>query len=407
MTLYSSYSTYTDTTSKTLLKRLSDPRDIKQRTILISNLSTTLSTRASLEAWFTKMELPVHKIHMNSVDDQELIKLVTEYTHYLHKLERAYMSWAMNIYKNLTRRSWRFLTPRQKMYIATNPMPNEDRPKSLLNSPAARPILVRADTQRVIIARLDVIKVLFRKVKVLEEAIHMRRVHIATIIRNPSDSPMLNQLLQFTPQLQSVYDSARKPSMSAFVTFKEPRFAYQALQMLLHSSVDGFTMSVSPAPAPDEVLWDSLSKSFLDRKIKTGLIAFLVFFISLIWVYPTYYISSLATFWTSPYSSNNVLLLFLDQFLPPILVFLFAKCAPYLFEYFSYQQCFDSKIQADCATLSKYFYFLMLNVHFVFTLLISAWGTSDAIFSNPLQWVEAVSVSFPGGATFFINYVSY
>jgi hypothetical protein len=341
---------------------------------------------------------------MNSVDDQELIQLVKKYEHYLFKLERAYMAWAMNIYKFMTKRRWTFLTPRQKMYIATVPMPNDVRAQSEQHSKDSRPILVRADTQRIVIARLDVIKLLFRKVKELEEAIHTRRVHITTMIKHPTDSHILSQLLQFTPQLQGVYDSVRAPSVSAFVTFTEPRFAYQALQMLLHSSVDGFTMSVSPAPAPHEVLWDSLSKSFLDRKIKTAFISFLAFFISVLWVYPTFYISSLATF-TTPESSDNVLLLFFEQFLPPILVFLCAKGAPYLLEYFSYRQCFDSKIQADSATLSKYFYFLMLNVHFVFTLLSSAWGTSDAIFSNPLQWVESVSVSFPSGATFFINYV--
>lgn len=315
------------------------------------------------------------------------------------------MAWAMSIYKQVTKKKWFFLTPRQKMYIANTAMPLELRSEAARHSKDARPILVRADTKRIVIARLDVIKVLFKKVKNLEEAIHNRRVHIATLIKNPTDSPMLHQILKFTPQLQSVYDSVRSPSSSAFVTFKEPRSAYQALQMLLHSSMDGFTMSISPAPAPHEVLWNSLSKSYLDRKIKTALIAFLAFLISFLWVYPTYYISSLATFAASPFKSNNIYSLFIEQFLPPILVFVCAKGAPHLLEYFSYRQCFDSVIQADCATLSKYFYFLMLNVHFVFTLLTSAWGTSDAIFSNPLQWVESVSVSFPSGATFFINYV--
>jgi hypothetical protein len=57
------------------------------------------------------------------------------------------------------------------------------------------------------------------------------------------------------------------------------------------------------------------------------------------------------------------------------------------------------------ATFGKYFYFLMFNVHFVFTLLSAAVNSSYKLFINPLEWVQAISQSFPSGGSFFINYV--
>ena len=76
LTLYSSYATYTNTTSKALKKKLGDKKDLKQTTILINNLSDALSTRSALEKWFQRMGMEVKGVYMNSIGDQELIQLV-------------------------------------------------------------------------------------------------------------------------------------------------------------------------------------------------------------------------------------------------------------------------------------------------------------------------------------------
>jgi calcium permeable stress-gated cation channel len=47
----------------------------------------------------------------------------------------------------------------------------------------------------------------------------------------------------------------------------------------------------------------------------------------------------------------------------------------------------------------------MFNVHFVFTLLSAAVTTSYKLFINPVEWVQAISQSFPSGGSFFINYL--
>lgn len=47
----------------------------------------------------------------------------------------------------------------------------------------------------------------------------------------------------------------------------------------------------------------------------------------------------------------------------------------------------------------------MFNVHFVFTLLSAALYSPYSPFTNPVQWVESISIAFPSGASFFINYV--
>lgn len=146
-----------------------------------------------------------------------------------------------------------------------------------------------------------------------------------------------------------------------------------------------------------------MTKSYYDRKIKKASLGFLTLILSMLWIYPTYYISSLSFVdQTDPTS-----LLLLTEILPPFLVFTASQLAPYAMEYLSFLQPHDSLAQVESSTISKLFTFLMLNVHFVFTLLTAAWSASDSIFLNPLSWVELIAVSFPDGASFFINYVRH
>ena len=390
--LYYHYLNFTATAASVLRKKKSGIEALQQRTILISNLDPKLSSKLALEKWFTEMELPVGNVHINTHDDHELMKKTIEFEKTLSKLEAAYMMYAMNIYKSLAwgrlaavTTGWcRQLSSQQKIYIMDQKMTeNEER----LSEPFVkncRPIILSLD--RKMIHKVDVINSLTTQLEEIKTQISCRRTEItsATLDSLPSILSLAS------PQLQKIYRNLQTSSTSAFVTFKKRRSAFIASQVLLHSSLDGFTMTLTKASAPHEVQWKNLTLSFFDKKIKSSAVAILGLTISILWVYPSYYISGLKT-----EMQDSNFLIFVNQIVPPILVLISAKMAPYLLEFLSYNQSLDSTIQIDCSTLSKYFYFLMFNVHFVFTLLASAWGSSGSFFADPLGWVQLVSITFP------------
>ncbi|KAI8923473.1 hypothetical protein BC831DRAFT_506012 [Entophlyctis helioformis] len=212
------------------------------------------------------------------------------------------------------------------------------------------------------------------------------------------------------------YKQFNATSCSAFVTFADRRSAYLAQQLSLHEHMDPYTMRVMSASAPKDVLWGSLAKSLMQTVIKRGLVDILCYTICLFWVAPTSFISGfsqLEVMGQKPeyhdfvvfVSRYPILYTLVSSVGPPLIIVSFNLLMPYLFDYLSHFQAFESITKAQQGTMAKYFFFLIFNVHFVFTLFAAAWSTSSSIFSNPLSWIEHIATAMPSGASFFINYL--
>ena len=413
-TLFENYSKFATLAANQLRQRKKVYEIKQQKTILINNLSSEFDSIQKLESWFNKMNLPVDEVFINTNDDILLIEKVKEYNTILNKLEHAYMQWAVKIYHKLSRngaaqRLSMFFSPNLKLKLSNTYIEKDQLERALQISPNLRPTTHFLQPTKQLILKRDTISWLTRELHSLKNVIQERRKDIHDAISGPTSFDPLRVLKSLTPtQVKTIYKELRKSSESAFVTFKSNRSAFIASQTLLHPSKDGTMMKVTTAPAPNEVLWSSLTRSYMDRKIFGGVVALISFLICLFWIYPSYAISSLTIIQIQDsklQDASTNFLIFVNQIVPPVLVFVSAKLAPYLLEFFSYRQYLDSTVQVDASTLSKYFYFLMFNVHFVFSMLTSAFGTSGSFFSNPMAWIESIAVSFPEGASFFMNFV--
>ncbi|KAI8900798.1 hypothetical protein BC833DRAFT_580558, partial [Globomyces pollinis-pini] len=402
--LYNGYRKYTVTVSKILKQpKTNHVADLNQRTVLISNLPPELRTESELEAWFLKINIGlVDEINMNIPQDQILLKKMRLFEREQRKLERAYMVWAMNIYKTLL---WGaagklvHLSPQQRMMLCENQMSRKDREMAEKIAKSCRPIVIQH------LKQVDVISFLSNETAKLEEEIIQKR---NSVIETTTE---LAENTEQKGAIRKLYRQYKTKSVSAFVTFKEIRSAYMATQLLLYPSMDGITMTITPASSPSELQWDSLTSSALEKKIKSGLLSFTSLTISFLWVMPTYLISQLTVTglsdpkWVDIWRSIPGAAIVIRKILPPVLILTCNNLMPFFLEFLSYLQGHFTIADIEEATLLKYFYFLMFNVNFVFTFLSSAWYSSERLFDHPFLWVESISTSFPGGASLFTNYL--
>jgi hypothetical protein len=130
-----------------------------------------------------------------------------------------------------------------------------------------------------------------------------------------------------------MYGELKASSASAFITFKSNKSAFMALQMKLDSSMDGYSMQVKPAPLPNDVLWNNLTKSLWDRKIKRAALSLVSMAICIGWVVPTYYISRLSFIGLPGWvDTNPILATIVESVVPPILILTCASLIPYVLD---------------------------------------------------------------------------
>ncbi|KAJ3322200.1 hypothetical protein HDV06_003260 [Boothiomyces sp. JEL0866] len=407
--LYGEYKIYTTYNIEVAKNDPGVVENLQQRTILINNLTPELCNKAKLKKWFDDLAIgEVTEINMNTSQDYQLLQRLHLHHKLLRKLESAYMYWAIQIYKTVEKDAWRVwtkLSPQKLIEIHETPMSDIYKEKASKHSFRCRPLFFEAANGT--IKRYDVINSLTYKINTLENEIDNLRTQTFQVSRQLE--PRSNSNL--TATLNRIYKDFEKYSVSAFVTFDDRRGAIMARQLLLHSALDTTTMQITQAPVPNDIIWDSLSRTLFDRLIKRNAVLLLVWCICILWVIPTYYISTIPLqlmqipAWRSYMENYPDTALFITSCISPILILISTAIMPYILDYLSYLGCWDSLTEIQEATLSQYFYFLLFNVHFVYTIISSAWVTSSELYIHPLSWVERVANSFPSGSAFFINYL--
>ncbi|KAH6576985.1 hypothetical protein BASA50_002620 [Batrachochytrium salamandrivorans] len=235
-------------------------------------------------------------------------------------------------------------------------------------------------------------------------------------VKQPYTSGMMRFKAMLTRFDFAFYKRLHVCSCSAFVTFRDRRSAFFTQQLSLCGSSDQFPMIIQPAPEPKEILWASLSLSLMETVIKRSIVNIIAHTIALFWIIPTSFVSNfsrLDELGMQPQYSSFVL--FISQYswlrmlvtsvLPPLIIQISNMVMPYLFDALSGLQGRESTFKVQQSTFCKYFFFLVFNVHFVFTIFSAAWNTFSNLFTNPLSWLENIATSLPSGTLFFVNYL--
>eukprot|EP00842_Homolaphlyctis_polyrhiza_P000223 jgi/Hompol1/1200/HPOL_004541-RA len=503
--LYRCYKTYTTSLEGYLSGDVSVERsdEVMFRSIMITHLSTDLQHEAALRHWLNSLQLgEIEHICMIANDDASILDLMKRRDELLLQIEKHYMSWAINLARELGPKSLsrRFLRPsittlvklhtqvlnfpdegmNNDMIFATRPVRIKNTSKGLVRQDLIRlrEAMMNDLTERIIWARTKVVatsalvkespldfklpdhaKADFRMVGSPERAEELipsqtptetskvvgidpgddgashspenidRPTQLGGFSRNLTSSAT-NIAMSALHQLSTVmgsfgsglninlslYSQLNACSCSAFVTFTHRRSAFMARQLLLHRFRDPYTMQVHAAPSPKDVQWSSLAASLMGTVFKRSVLNAASYAICLFWVIPTSYISSftqLDTLGRQPEYREFVtsvskypwLYALVSTVGPPLIIQLCNMLMPYLLEWLSSFQCLASRHLEQENTMAKYFFFLIFNVHFVFTLFTAASSSTADMFVNPLAWIQNIATSLPSGASFFINYL--
>ncbi|KAI8581589.1 hypothetical protein K450DRAFT_232048 [Umbelopsis ramanniana AG] len=199
-------------------------------------------------------------------------------------------------------------------------------------------------------------------------------------------------------------------SSVGFVTFENIVGAQLAAQVL----VDGqpFKMRTKLAKEPRDVYWKSILIPGRIKIIRVIIAWIILLFIAIFWVGPIALLSLL----TSPQTlvkiapglvnnQNPIVQAIFQGILPPLAVNIFMALMPLILDALGQLQGISSRSDLADATLSKYFFFLLLNVLLVFTFFSSLGKTIQSIIMNPSSVANLLASSLPQVAPFFVNYV--
>ncbi|KAI8608083.1 hypothetical protein BC830DRAFT_39856 [Chytriomyces sp. MP71] len=204
---------------------------------------------------------------------------------------------------------------------------------------------------------------------------------------------------------------------SAFVTFKAQRSAQIAAQVLLYSSFNRYKMRISLAPAPQDVIWPTISMHPIRRQVQSWAVNIIAVAFTFFWIVPASTVAaltnldSLAKF--APLApaihalaQNPSFYVFLKTIIPPLVVNIFNVVIPYIFEFIIGLQGLEARSKIETKTLNHYFFFLLFNVLLVFTLSSAIISYIDLVIKNPYAVFNILAATLPNGATFFINYIT-
>ena len=275
---------------------------------MLSNIPLEYANKEKLNRWLKSLKIgEIESIHMNTIENEDVIEAVDKYHQTLKRLEKAYMEWAINLHQYLkhgTLISSFFVGPNLRYRLAEKIMPDADLAK-------CTPEILSATRPRILNAKLIPIDSIGKYIQDLSDT------------KLDIEGKRLKSEGGRTNQGQEMY------ATSAFVTFKCPRSAYYSLQLQLYSGLDGYSMNVKDVPIPSEIIWNNLTKPFVDKYAVRIIISIITFILTLLWVIPSYFVAGLSVLGIPSTTTSNILILNVLKFVfPPLIIAIIAGIMP-------------------------------------------------------------------------------
>ncbi|KAG2187199.1 hypothetical protein INT44_004871 [Umbelopsis vinacea] len=200
------------------------------------------------------------------------------------------------------------------------------------------------------------------------------------------------------------------PSTVGFVTFESVISATIAVQTLLHPGP--FLVRTQAAPEPRDILWNNVAIRGRERLIRKSFVYVMLLLIIFLWGVPIGFLSTFTNVeslerylpWLVDLANKNkILQQIVYGFVPTLSVVIFMAILPVVFNFLSVIEGIQSRSEAEEATFSKYFFFQLWNVFFVFTVASTVF-TLREIIEDPKQIPNVLATKLPQVAPFFVNY---
>lgn len=217
----------------------------------------------------------------------------------------------------------------------------------------------------------------------------------------------------------STTDASSQMINFAFVTFKDITTAKNASQSLLTTEnlVHPFQQSwvVEPAPQPDNIVWDSLHVSHINRWLRSLIVNIVTFLLIFFWLIPVAFASSLSNlqtlstllpFLTPLLSLSPVITGFIEGFLPGLVIIIFfAILVSYIITPLASAEGQNSVSIIHRSIFNKYFLFLLFNVFLGSSLASGILNVLADIIANPSSIVTLLAVTIPAQGSYFMKYL--
>ncbi|CCE79589.1 Piso0_001666 [Millerozyma farinosa CBS 7064] len=193
--------------------------------------------------------------------------------------------------------------------------------------------------------------------------------------------PNVDAINYYTDQLDVIDKEIKKirqrdypPSSTAFITMKNVSQAQMVAQAVLDPKVNHLISEL--APAPHDIIWDNMCLSRKERNLKIFLVTLVIGILSIALIFPVGYlaqllnINSISKVWPSFAAflkRNKVIANIVTTLLPTYLFTILNMIMPYAYIWITSKQGYTSHSDEELSSVSKNFFYIFVNLFFVFT----------------------------------------
>ncbi|KAG0344141.1 hypothetical protein BG004_004704 [Podila humilis] len=225
-----------------------------------------------------------------------------------------------------------------------------------------------------------------------------------------------NRLAQLNREIDAAQEAGSVKSLnSAFIQFHTQFAAHSAVQTVVHPTA--FNMAPMYAEiSPLDVVWDSMDIHAVFRQCRVFLSFTAATALALFWTIPVFFVSSIANI--ASIVNTFSFLAFLEDLpapalgiiqgvLPPLFLAILMALLPIIL---TFMANFEGHVRYSAIThsvMSKFFFFLVVNVLLISTLsggFLKTWEEISKGGFNFFEIINLLSKNLPGASTFFVTY---
>ncbi|CAI2190942.1 16743_t:CDS:2, partial [Funneliformis geosporum] len=205
---------------------------------------------------------------------------------------------------------------------------------------------------------------------------------------------------------------AYSTSSIGFVTFENITSAQLASQVLIHS--EPFKCRTELAPEPRDIYWYNMSIRTREMIVRNVIVNVLIFLLVFFWSGPISLFASLLSIktlekffpWLAHLAEKNEALKdFIQGTLPTLAVSLFNALLPKIMIFLSKLQGFHARSTIELSTFAKYYFFLLINVLLIFSIVGSVVKNLEEISRDLPGIAYKLATTLPQVSSFFVNFV--
>lgn len=225
-----------------------------------------------------------------------------------------------------------------------------------------------------------------------------------------------NRLAQLNREISGAQEAGSVSTLnSAFIQFHTQFAAHSAVQTVVHPT----TFNMAPMYAeisPLDVVWSNMGMNVIFRKARHFLSLAAATALALFWTVPVVFVSSIANIASIVQTFSFLAFLqdlppaalgIIEGVLPPVFLAILMALLPMILTVMASYEGHVRYSSITLSVMSKFFFFLVINVLLISTLsggFLKTWNQISKHGFNFVEIINLLSENLPAASTFFITY---